>query len=93
MARKTYLTRPIWWPDDGERKVGSSVKNCPAPPVSRWIPATMVADRGGDGLGLEEGSLVVRMALVLPELGVGAERKQLPKSAPPESRNFWVYKI
>ncbi|CAL2258548.1 unnamed protein product [Prunus armeniaca] len=93
ITRKPYLTRPIWWPDDEERKVGSSVKNCPAPPVSWRISVTMAADRGGEGLGLEEGSLVVRLALVLLESGVGAEGKQLPKSAgrAPESRNFWVY--
>ncbi|CAL2255911.1 unnamed protein product [Prunus armeniaca] len=54
----------------------------------------MAADRGGEGLGLEEGSFVVHLALVLPESGVGAERNQLRKSAPspPESRRFWVYK-
>ncbi|CAL8152975.1 unnamed protein product [Prunus armeniaca] len=54
----------------------------------------MEADRGGEGLGLEEGSFVVHLALVLPESGVGAERNQLRKSAPspPESRRFWVYK-
>ncbi|CAL2258778.1 unnamed protein product [Prunus armeniaca] len=56
----------------------------------------MAVDRGDKGLWLEEGSLVVRLALVLPESRVEAERKQLPKSAAPaspESRNFWVYKI
>ncbi|CAL2229980.1 unnamed protein product [Prunus armeniaca] len=39
----------------------------------------MAADRGGERLGLEEGGFVVHLALVLPESGVGAERKQLPK--------------
>ncbi|CAL9031010.1 unnamed protein product [Prunus brigantina] len=81
LARKPYLTRPIWWPDDGERKLGSSVKNCPAPPFSWMFPATMTADQGVEGLGLEEGSFVVHLALVLPESGVGAERNQLRKSA------------
>ncbi|CAL8164775.1 unnamed protein product [Prunus armeniaca] len=52
----------------------------------------MAADRGGEGLGLEEGSFVVHLALVLPESGVGAERNQLRKSAPSpaESRRFWI---
>ncbi|CAL8114291.1 unnamed protein product [Prunus armeniaca] len=51
----------------------------------------MAADRGGEGLGLEEGSFLVHLALILPESGVGAERNQLRKSArsPPESRRFW----
>ncbi|CAL2247569.1 unnamed protein product [Prunus armeniaca] len=62
IARKPYVTRPIWWLDDGERKVGSSVKKCLAPPV--WIPATTTADRGWDGLILKEGSEVVRLAPV-----------------------------
>ncbi|CAL8992528.1 unnamed protein product, partial [Prunus brigantina] len=52
-----------------------------APPVSWLFPATMAADRGGERLRLEEGSFVVHLALVLPESKVGAERKQLPKSA------------
>ncbi|CAL2239501.1 unnamed protein product [Prunus armeniaca] len=43
----------------------------------------MAADHGGEGLGLEEGSFVVHLALVLPESGVGAERNQLRKLAPP----------
>ncbi|CAL2231874.1 unnamed protein product [Prunus armeniaca] len=47
----------------------------------------MAADRGVQGLKLEEGCLVVRLALVLPESEVGAERKQLPKSARPLCRN------
>ncbi|CAL8993974.1 unnamed protein product [Prunus brigantina] len=38
-----------------------------------WLfPATMVADRCGERLGLEEGGFVVHLALVLPESGVGA---------------------
>ncbi|CAL8089142.1 unnamed protein product [Prunus armeniaca] len=41
----------------------------------------MAADQGGERLGLEEGGFVVHLALVLPESGVGAERKQLPKLA------------
>ncbi|CAL8993973.1 unnamed protein product [Prunus brigantina] len=41
----------------------------------------MAADRGSKRLGLEEGGFVVHLALVLPESGVGAERKQLPKLA------------
>ncbi|XP_008232274.1 PREDICTED: agamous-like MADS-box protein AGL80 [Prunus mume] len=32
----------------------------------------MAADHGGEGLGLEEGSFVVHLALGLPESGVGA---------------------
>ncbi|CAL2228531.1 unnamed protein product [Prunus armeniaca] len=87
IARKPYLTRPIWWTDEGERKVGSSVKNCPAPPVSGRIPAAIAADRGGEGLRLEEGSLVVHLALVVPESGVGVEIIQLPKSAAPPLPN------
>ena len=53
----------------------------------------MAADRGGEGLGLEEGSFVVHLALVLPESEVGSERKQLPKSAgrAPENQKIWVY--
>ncbi|CAL2239895.1 unnamed protein product [Prunus armeniaca] len=41
----------------------------------------MAADRSGERLGLEEGGFVVHLALILPESGVGAERKQLPKLA------------
>ncbi|CAL2249554.1 unnamed protein product [Prunus armeniaca] len=41
----------------------------------------MVTYRGGERLRLEEGGFVVHLALVLPESGVGAERKQLPKLA------------
>ncbi|CAL2242258.1 unnamed protein product [Prunus armeniaca] len=41
----------------------------------------MAADQGGKLLGLEEGSFVVHLELVLPESEVGYERKQLPKSA------------
>ncbi|CAL9000958.1 unnamed protein product, partial [Prunus brigantina] len=26
MGGKPYLTRPIWWPDDGDRRLGSFVK-------------------------------------------------------------------
>ncbi|CAL8081264.1 unnamed protein product [Prunus armeniaca] len=41
----------------------------------------MAADRGGDGLRLKEGSEVVRLAPVLLELVLGAERNPLLKSA------------
>ncbi|CAL8164622.1 unnamed protein product [Prunus armeniaca] len=55
----------------------------------------MAADRGGEGLGLEEGSFVVHLALVLPESGVGAERNQLRKSArsPPNPEDSGFIKI
>ncbi|CAL9011444.1 unnamed protein product [Prunus brigantina] len=41
----------------------------------------MAVDQGGEGLGLEEGSFVVHLALVFPESGVGAERNQLRNTA------------
>ncbi|CAL8992960.1 unnamed protein product, partial [Prunus brigantina] len=45
------------------------------------FPVTIAADRGGERLRLEERGFLVHLALVLPQSGVGAERKQLPKLA------------
>ncbi|CAL8174411.1 unnamed protein product [Prunus armeniaca] len=53
-----------------------------------------MADRGWDGLRLKEGSEVVRLALVLLDLVVGAERYHLWNSAGPAADigEIWVFK-